>query len=193
MPWNLLPHPYSQPLAALRPAPVSSPFSRARWPALLAAACMGFLASHALAQSSEYSVLKDCPDAKNLHLPGLEGTANAVRCKAPAGYALYIVEEDPRSYVVLGYGKNKLFSTQPHTQMLGLFPNIGDSPAEWRLDKGGKPYALIVRLLFQDADTPDKGLSRLQVYALQPTPRFVGNFVSNEQARQAADALIKSR
>ena len=61
------------------------------------------------------------------------------------------------------------------------------------LTRGCKPYALIVRLLFQDADTPDKGLSRLQVYALQPTPRFVGNFVSNEQARQAADALIKSR
>ena len=79
MPWNLLPHPYSQPLAALRPAPVSSPFSRARWPALLAAACMGFLASHALAQSSEYSVLKECPDAKSLRLPGQEGTADAVR------------------------------------------------------------------------------------------------------------------
>ena len=158
---------------------------------MLAAALLGVAAS-ALAQSSEYSPLKNCPAAKKLRLPSQVVDADAVRCKAPKGWSLYIVEEDPRSYVVLGYGQGQLFSTQTDTQ-LGLFPNVGESPAEWRVDAAGRPYAFIVRQWFQDEKSPnqDRAMSRLLVYKLQPAPQLVGAFADNVQARAAADKNIK--
>ena len=161
--------------------------------ALACLASLGLLAAApACAQSVQYSSLKlkDCPAEKNLRLPDQDVTANAVRCKAPAGWQLFVVDEDPRSYVVLGQGEGKnrrLFSTLTDVQ-LGQFPNIGETPAEWRLDAAGKPYAFIVRLRFQDNANPEQGRSRLIVYRLDKGPRFVGHYATNEQARAAADA-----
>ena len=167
----------------------NAPAMATRWRYVSAGLAMAALllgSPPVLAQKTEYTALKGCPEFKGLRLPDRVVTSYAERCKAPKGYTLYIVGEDVHSFVVIGWGKNQLFETQPFVQ-LGQFPNIGEAPAEWRLNDSGQPYALIVRQQFQDNANPEQKRSRLVVFTLQPKPRFVGDFATNAQAREAAD------
>lgn len=161
----------------------------------IVAACL--ISSASLAQDAiapKYTSLQDCDAVKQLKLPNRLLTqragAGVFRCKGVAGYAVYVVDDDPRSFLVLERRK-KLFSLEkPMVEefSLGNFPNVtGAKKAEWRIDARGNAVALISRVAYQKADSA-KAASTLLVFDLRNgEPVLIGAATTNEEARQLAD------
>jgi hypothetical protein len=97
------------------------------------------------ALKSQYSSLQNCETLERLKLPGRtleKGAGTGVfHCKGIDNYSVYVIEDDPRSFLVLGRG-GKLFSLEKPLVSdfkLGEFANVsGAQQAEWRLDANGK-------------------------------------------------------
>jgi hypothetical protein len=138
----------------------------------------------------QYTSLQDCKQVSRLKLPNRVVKDGVFRCKGAGGYGVYVVEDDPRSFLVLERGK-KLFSlAKPMNEefSLGDFPNVsGAKNAEWRI-AGGKALALIVRVAYQKQET-GKAASTLLAFDLRgATPTLIGAAAGNEEARRLADA-----
>lgn len=162
-----------------------------KWLAPVVGACLVPTLGFAQASKPQYTSLLDCRTVNRLKLPNRVVDAGVFRCKGAGGYAVYVVEDDPRSFLVLERGK-KLFSLEKpmvETFTLGDFPNVsGTAKAEWRVDASGKPVALIVRVAYRKPDN-GKAASTLLVFDLRgDAPALVGSAATNEDARSLADA-----
>lgn len=146
-----------------------------------------------------YTPIQNCAPLQRLVLPGrtitrTDATA-AARCKGVGGYDLAVVEEDPRSWlaVIAPGGTYPLSREMVQEFRLGHFPSVIDTKmVEWRVDGAGRPVAFIVRLHYQDpdtpADSPSARRSTLMVFSLAGLPpRLVGMTTDNAAARRMAD------
>jgi hypothetical protein len=110
---------------------------------LTLAACL--VSSGSLAQEikPQYTSLQACAAVKSLKLPDRVLKDGVFRCKGAGGYAAYVVEADPRSFLVLQRGK-KIFSLEkPMVDefSLGDFPNV----LERKTLNGASPAARLSR------------------------------------------------
>lgn len=146
---------------------------------------------------SQYTSLQDCETLERLKLPGRaleKGAGTGIfRCKGIDNYSVYVIEDDPRSFLVLGR-EGKLFSLEKplvSNFKLGEFPNVsGAKKAEWRLDADGKAAGLIVRVSYQRADKAGASASALFVFDLRGEPAFIGSAATNEEARGLIDGAL---
>lgn len=169
---------------------------KARCPPSLLGAVAGLcLSSAAWAEActiSHYSPVgeKDCKP-----LPSLEAGRTIVSGKgeyvfecpgAPAGYRLYLVESDPRSwYVVEHDGKRHSFEKEiVHDNPPGDFPNVGrGGQVEWLLE-GGTVKGLIFRVSYQNKDATASFSRLLSAGLVGDAPLLLGQSSGNEAARQ---------
>lgn len=143
---------------------------------------------------SQYTPLQNCPAVERLKLANrtLERSdrTGLFRCAGPAGFSVYVVDDDPRSFLVLERG-GKLYSLERPMVLaftLGNFPNVaGAKQAEWRLD-GGAAAGLIVRVAYQRAD--GSAASTLMVFDLRGEPLLIGAAKTNEEARGLIDGAL---
>lgn len=154
------------------------------------AACLLSLPAGAQEIRPQYSSLQDCSSVRRLKLSDRLLQDGLFRCRGAGGYGVYVVEDDPRSFLVLERGK-KLFSLEKPMATeftAGDFPNVsGTRNAEWRM-AGGRAVALIVRVAYQKAET-GKNASTLLVFDLRgDAPALIGAASGNEEARRLADA-----
>jgi hypothetical protein len=165
---------------------------------LAAEALAGFLVATAArgeAFKSDYTSLQDCAPAPHLKLPARTIEQGAFRCEGVDGYSVYVVDDDPRSFLVLERGK-KLYSLEKPMVgdfSLGDFPNVaGAKKAEWRLDASGKAVGLIVRVSY--LRTANGGAaSALMVFDLRgAAPALIGATGANEEARLLVDSAAGS-
>jgi hypothetical protein len=116
------------------------------------------------------------------------------RCKGVGGFSVYVVDEDPRSFLVVEREK-KLFSLEAPMVgdfKLGDFPNVaGAKMAEWRLDPHGTPTGLIVRVSYQRSGS-GAAASALLVFDLRGEPLLLGSANTNEEARGMIDAAVSA-
>jgi len=96
-----------------------------------------------------YTSLQDCKTVKSLKLPDRGMKDGVFRCKGAGGYTVYVVEDDPRSFLVLERGK-KLFSLEKpmvNEFTLGNFPNVSvTKKAGWRI-ASGKAKLMVLLLI----------------------------------------------
>ncbi|MCI0736631.1 MAG: hypothetical protein L0Y50_10240 [Beijerinckiaceae bacterium] len=153
---------------------------------------------------SVYTTLQKCQAVERLQLPerSLERTQGVVieYCRGVANYSLYVVDEDPRSWLVL-QRDDQLFSLE--RQMvgefrLGYFPNVADAKqVEWLVDQGGRPVGLIVRVYYQRADVSANS-AKAQASALLAfdlrllEPVLLGTTHSNAGARGLVEKALTS-
>ncbi|QGM44541.1 hypothetical protein [Methylocystis heyeri] len=146
---------------------------------------------------SQYTSLQNCETLDHLKLPGRviekgDG-AGIFRCKGIDDYSVYVIDQDPRSFLVLGKG-GKLFSLEKPLLSdfkLGEFPNVsGAQKAEWRLDADGKAAGLIVRVSYMRTDKPGASASALFVFDLRGDPALIGSAPTNEEARGLIDGAL---
>jgi len=147
-----------------------------------------------------YSSIQNCPQIARVVLAErtIVGSASErlTRCEGPAGYRLIVVDQDPRSWLAVEVGGRAYSLYGPMVQFftLGHFPDISPTRVvEWRLDAGGTPTALIVRVHYQDPDapatSPSARKSTLMVFGLAGLPpRHLGSVADNDAARRLADA-----
>lgn len=172
-----------------------------RWLAVLSGMGMALTAGAAGAQAltSVYTPLQNCPAIKSLVLPQRTVTASRYeglyRCKGVAGHSLVVIDQDPRSFLVLeahGQG-HSLEEPMVRTFKLGHFPDISTTKVvEWRVDGQGRPAAFIVRVRYQDPNVPATAAaaqrSTLMVFDVRVMPpRLVGMTGDNAAARRLAD------
>ncbi len=154
-------------------------------------------AASAEALRSQYTSLQDCETLERLKLPGRaleKGVGTGIfRCKGIDNYSVYVIEDDPRSFLVLGRD-GKLFSLEKplvSNFKLGEFPNVsGAKKAEWRLGADGKAAGLIIRVSYQRADKAGAAASALFVFDLRGEPAFIGSASTNEEARGLIDGAL---
>ena len=138
----------------------------------------------------QYTSLQDCKTVKSLKLPDRVMKDRVFRCKGAGGYTAYVVEDDPRSFLILERGK-KLFSLEMpmvNEFTLGNFPNVSvTKKAGWRI-ASGKAVALIARVAYQKPEN-GKEASTLLVFDLRgDAPALIGAATGNDEARKLADA-----
>lgn len=168
-------------------------------PALLSAGAMSALLVATAARGerfkSDYTSLQDCAPAPHLKLPARTIERGAFRCDGVDSYSVYVVEDDPRSFLALERGK-KLYSLEKPMVgdfSFGDFPNVaGAKKAEWRLDASGKAVGLIVRVSY--LRTANGGAaSTLMVFDLRGSaPTLIGATGANEEARLLVDSAAGS-
>jgi hypothetical protein len=138
----------------------------------------------------QYTSLQDCKTVKSLKLPDRDLKDGVFRCKGAGGYTVYVVEDDPRSFLVLERGK-KLFSLEKPmvTEFsLGEFPNVsGAKKAEWRI-ASGKAVALIVRVAYQKPENGKEASTLLAFDLRDDAPALIGAATGNDDARKLVDA-----
>jgi hypothetical protein len=166
---------------------------------LFACACL-FLAAPAAAEAleSQYSSLRDCETLDRLKLPSRtleKGASTGIfRCKGVGGFIVYVVDEDPRSFLVVEREKTLFSLEKPMVGdfKLGDFPNVaGAKMAEWRLDSHGRPAGLIVRVSYQRSGS-GAAASALFVFDLRGEPVLLGSTDTNEEARSLIDAAVSA-
>jgi len=108
---------------------------------------------------SVYTTLQKCKAVERLELPErtLDGKRGAGISRRPGvdGYSIYVIDDDPRSWVVLERNKHlaSLERQMVSDFKLGYFPNVASAKvAEWRLNASGKAVGLILRVFYQRAD-----------------------------------------
>jgi hypothetical protein len=117
------------------------------------------------------------------------------RCNGLKGWSLFVVDDDPRSWLVLSRGGQTypLNHAMVDTFEAGYFPNItSSSKAEWRVDRFGTPVALIVRVSYQsknDATRTQSGLFVVNLTASSPTVAGIAR--TNEEARARVQSFLK--
>ncbi|TDX67084.1 hypothetical protein EDE12_101626 [Methylosinus sp. sav-2] len=155
-------------------------------------------AAPAAEPKSQYSSLQNCPATDRLKLANrtLErsGRTAIFHCAGVGGFSVYVVDDDPRSFLVLERGKTLYSLERPMASAfsLGNFPNVtGAKLAEWRLDPAGAPAGLIVRVAYQRAD--GAAASTLMVFDLRGEPMIIGAAKTNEEARDLIDGLLIAR
>jgi hypothetical protein len=153
---------------------------------------------------SVYTTLQKCQAVERLQLPerSLERTQGVgiEYCRGVANYSLYVVDDDPRSWLVLRRG-DQLASLERQMVSefrLGYFPNVADAKqVEWLVDRGGKPVGLIVRVYYQrvdvSANSPKAQASALLAFDLSHLdPVLLGTAHSNTGARGLVEKAIAS-
>lgn len=144
---------------------------------------------------SRYAPLQDCASVKQLALPGRKaetsGATAIFRCPGVGGYSVYVIEDDPRSFLVLERDK-KLFSFERQMVSefaLGNFPNVaGAKKSEWRMAPNGDVAGLIVRVSYQRKDDAGDAASALFSFDLSGArPVLLGHATTNEEARALVD------
>jgi hypothetical protein len=172
-----------------------------RWIGWMSGMCLGLVAAAAQAEPLKpvYTSLQDCPAIKSIALPERVVTASRYeglrRCKGVAGYDLVVVDQDPRSFLVLEVGGRVHSLEEPMVRLfpLGHFPDISTTKAvEWRVDGRGRPAGFIVRVHYQDPNVPATAAaaqrSTLMVFDLRSLPpRMIGMTTDNAAARRLAD------
>ncbi|WP_036293404.1 hypothetical protein [Methylosinus sp. PW1] len=155
-------------------------------------------AAPAAEPKSQYSSLQNCPAVDRLKLASrtlARGDRTAIfRCAGVGGFSVYVVDDDPRSFLVLERGKTLYSLERPMASAfsLGNFPNVtGAKQAEWRLDPAGAPAGLIVRVAYQRAD--GAAASTLMVFDLRGEPVVIGAAKTNEEARDLIDGMLVAR
>jgi len=116
-------------------------------------------------------------------------------CPAPAGYRLFLVSSDARSWLDLGRDGSIWTTEEPvaYGDAPGLFPNVAGSTVAWRLGPGGAPRALIFRVLARDPAQPEgtRGeatlMRRIVIGLGDDRPCLIGVAASEEDARALAD------
>jgi hypothetical protein len=116
-------------------------------------------------------------------------------CPAPAGYRLFLVSSDARSWIDLwrtgGDTKWSAERSVVYDSPVGNFPNVAGDRVEWRLESG-RARALIFRVVAQVPDEPTKQTSALYVVALEPERiSLAGRVATIEEARRLADAMAR--
>jgi hypothetical protein len=108
---------------------------------------------------SVYTTLQKCKRVTELELPErtLRRSAgdSVVKCPGVDGYSIYLIDDDPRSWLVLERDKRlaSLERQMVSEFKLGNFPNVAATKvAEWRVDRSGKAWGLIVRVAYQRSD-----------------------------------------
>jgi hypothetical protein len=120
-----------------------------------------------------------------------EGGSYRGICPGVGGYKLELIEGDLRQTIIIVDPKKKEHNLK-FWEIFGGFSAV-DQKAEWRT-KGGKPYALIVRLnVNEDPEKIEKRTLYLLVAKITPTETCVTDVIKpsrtqNVDARRAADA-----
>jgi hypothetical protein len=143
---------------------------------------------------SRYTSLQECASVERLELGERTVESSAFRCPGLDQFSLYVVEEDPRSFLVLERDGKRYSLERPMVRefALGDFPNVaGAKKAEWRLDAAGKAVGLIVRVSYmRDGATA----SALFVFDLRGAPpALLGAVKTNEEARALVEATQAAR
>jgi hypothetical protein len=171
----------------------------ARWVAALPGFWAALHAAPAAAAQGQslYSDLQNCPQVSRLRLPDRvieSGRASSVsRCEGVGGYTVYVVDDDPRSFLALERGGRMFSLERPMSTgfRLGAMPNVaGSKKAEWRLDARGEAAGLIVRVSYQRTDGSRAPGSTLLVFDLRGVPAYVGAAKTNEEARDLVDQAL---
>ncbi|WP_424361097.1 hypothetical protein [Methylocystis parvus] len=165
-------------------------FRRSQFTASALLALLAATAARAETFESDYTSLQDCAPAPHLKLPSRTIEQGAFRCDGVAGYSVYVVDDDPRSFLVVERG-DKLYSLEK--PMVGAFapgdfPNVvGAKKAEWRLDASGKAVGLIVRVSYLRKESGGAA-SALMAFDLRgAAPALIGVAGANEEARLLVD------
>jgi hypothetical protein len=148
---------------------------------------------------SLYTSLQKCKAVKKLELPERtleQGAGTGIsRCRGVNGYSVYVIDEDPRSWLVLERSKKlaPLDRQMVREFKLGNFPNVAPAKnAEWRVDRKGKASGLIVRVFYQrndvSANSPASQVSTLFAFQVKnEQPVFLGVAANNAEARKLVD------
>lgn len=154
------------------------------------AACLASSIGLAQEIKPQYTSLQDCRTAKSLKLPDRVLKDGVFRCKGAAGYTVYVVEDDPRSFLVLERGRKVFSLEKPMVDdfALGDFPNVsGAKKAEWRI-ASGKAVAVILRVAYQKQKNGREASTLLAFDLRGDAPALIGAAASNDEARKLADA-----
>lgn len=142
---------------------------------------------------------KECRQLAALNIGDTEYAASRA-CRGRGGYNIYIDEEDLRETLTVGKTQRQAAREPAARDRFGAFNGYSD-PIEWRLTRGGVPYALIAGWSFADNENPDAaGRPRearfLAVIRLPPGPVCKVAYVdrganpdARALARKAADAV----
>jgi len=154
-------------------------------------AALAFLASFSTswANDSQYTTLQECAQLQSYSVNGetyeAVGSTYISQCPGVGGWALIVVEQEPRSFIVLDNGE-RAYSLESDILDVGDFPNVTATKlAEWRLDAQGRPVALIFRVSYMRGNAA-KTILMVQDLRIMP-PALIGTTTSNEKARRLAD------
>lgn len=152
---------------------------------------------------SLYTSLQKCKSVERLQLP--ERTlkqakgSGILRCRGINGYSIYVIDDDPRSWLVLER-ENRLAPLDRQMVSdfkIGNFPNVaGSKNAEWRVDRRGKAVGLIVRVSYQRSDisanSPASQASALFAFDIRDfPPSLLGIAQNNAEARELLDKALR--
>lgn len=152
---------------------------------------LAFLASFstAWANDSQYTTLQECAQLQSYSVDGQSyeaaGSTYISQCPGRGGWALIVVEQEPRSFIVLDNGE-RAYSLEADMLDVGDFPNVTATKlAEWRLDSQGRPVALIFQVSYMSGNAA-KTMLMVQDLRIMP-PALIGTTTSNVKARKLAD------
>jgi hypothetical protein len=170
------------------------------------AACVAALP--AAAETSTYTSIapKRCKKTVHLKIDDVEYAVSRV-CAGPAGYKVYVNEDDLREVLTIGRTAKQALDEPAAQDHYGAFNGYEDT-MEWRGPKSGSkssaPFAAIVGWYFADNEHLEKSgrpksARLLVVYRLPPGPvcqvAYVdraANADANALARKAADEITRN-
>ncbi|MEK4034417.1 hypothetical protein WOC76_11800 [Methylocystis sp. IM3] len=148
--------------------------------------------------SSLYSSLKKCQTVESLGLPDRtirrSDREGVVRCPGQGGFTVYIVDQDPRSWLVLERGgvRAPLQREMVGEFKLGEFPTVSEQGMmEWRLDRRKAVRGFIVRVEYQIPGSTEPASALLAFLLENGKPRLLGATTSNEKARALIDSAAR--
>ncbi|WGJ16081.1 hypothetical protein QEV83_07515 [Methylocapsa sp. D3K7] len=162
---------------------------------------------HAYAAESKlrslYTTLQKCKSVERLQLPertlGQAKGSGILRCRGINGYSIYVIDDDPRSWLVLERDNRlaPLDRQMVSDFKIGNFPNVaGSKNVEWRVDRHGKAVGLIVRVSYQRSDisanSPASQASALFAFDIRDfPPSLLGIAQNNAEARELLDKALR--
>jgi len=143
---------------------------------------------------SRYTSLQGCAAVRHLVLRERTIESGALRCPGVDGFSVYVVDDDPRGFLVLERAKKRFSFQGPMVNafLLGDFPNVsGAAKAEWRLDSKGRAVGLIVRVSYMRGNAPASALFCLALRGTEPA--LIGVAKTNEEARALIERTQAAR
>jgi len=161
-----------------------------------AIACAG-LAATKHAAASRYTSIRphDCTSPADLSADFAARQLGVQVCRGVGGWRLLLVASQENTWIELQSSTIAWSGEQAivYDAPIGMFPTVGaSSQVEWRLDEGGVPTALIVRVSAISRTDQKTRVARLFVVRLEKDRAcVVGRVATNKDARALADGPVR--